>query len=179
MRKLLLDLDGVLVDIVKGVLEHLKIDQKDVDALPRPLSYGFFHDLSGVPANGFWPNLSIRFWEELDWTPFGRELFAKVHELYGENFCLASDPSGSDFAIIGKFLWIKKHLPPGFEHRILLGRPKHFAANLNTILVDDYEKNVKVFGDHSGYAILVPQLWNRLHDLDPIQHVIPLLRELR
>jgi hypothetical protein len=45
----------------------------------------------------------------------------------------------------------------------LVGPAKEFCASAGTVLIDDYDSNIDVFGKAGGYTIQPPKKWNRRH----------------
>jgi len=168
--KCLMDMDGVLVDMINGMCKRLRVD----NPYRNPDNWGIFEMEHACKRNGLsvtaadmWHDLPASFWEELDWTPDGREILKRAEDFFGkENVCLLSSPLRASGAgpssIIGKMRWIVKHLPE-YGRRYLFGSQKQFCANANHVLIDDRDSNVDEFARHGGKVFLVPRLWNRGH----------------
>lgn len=161
MPKLLLDMDGVLVDFVGAVCKVHKRPDPYADGKNR----GEF-DMSKIwnmrPAE-FWNPLTPRFWATMQPT----EDCFKIVELLEKSFdiCLLSSPSANAHeSMAGKYLWIEKYLPQ-YKRKFLFGPCKEFCAGNGHFLVDDYDKNVDKFGPN---AFLYPRPWNRHWSSAPI-----------
>lgn len=169
--KCLLDLDGVLVDWMAGVIKHFNINQKMFDDAQRPLNWLWILDITGLTKDEFFKQLSVDFWRDLEWTSDGQEILSLVEAEFGhDNICLLTSHSASGPAAHGKVLWIEKHLSH-YADQLLIGTAKHFCSHYRSLLVDDGEHNIDFFIDHDGQGILVPRPWNRLHGKDPITHL--------
>lgn len=158
--KCLLDMDGVLVNFVKGVCAFHGVDT------PYPKYQNWNMEIPlGIDKNTFYGNLGREFWANLEWTPDGFEILEVVEERFGvKNVCLLTSPVAADGCIDGKMDWIKKHLPQ-YSRQFLVGPAKEFCANSNHFLVDDFEENIDKFNASGGRGVLVPRPWNtnRIH----------------
>jgi len=157
MPKVLLDMDGVLVDFVGGVWKH----------------WGFTHeypkgDYDIIKATGllmspeqFWGNLSgDDFWANLEWMPDGKEILAAIESLVPQkDICLLTSPILAPECSSGKHRWIT-HNAPAYKRQFLIGSAKEFCAGPDRILIDDSQSNCEKFVDAGGKAILVPRPWN-------------------
>lgn len=156
---LYLDLDGVLVDFVRGAL------RAHGQYIPFPdVRWDFWRQMDG--SNGemteieFWKPMGRSFWEHLPWTPEGKNFLALLEAIAGDRIVLLTSPSDNDGAVDGKIAWIKRELP-AYTRRFFVGPPKALAASPMKILVDDYGVNVEKFNDEGGRFVLVPRPWNR------------------
>lgn len=163
--KILLDMDGVLVNFEKGAAlahgrEPFRLDQWPTPGKP-------IQTAMGIKSEEFWKPLhAIDFWRNLEWMPDGRAILNLINSCFGpENVCICSSPSWSPEAAAGKMYWIKEHLPEMFRHRrFMLSPAKHWSAAKNTVLIDDYTLNCNAFVEHGGHAVLVPRPWNANHN---------------
>ena len=153
-----MDMDGVLVDFVKGMM--------GAHGLPDPYADGtftsfYFDKAWGVKPEKFWGVANRPFWANLDWTPDGRDILAELESrVASDDVCLLSSPCSQDGCVDGKLDWIKQHVPQ-FRRRFLFGPRKEFCAAPNRILIDDSEDNADAFAEAGGKCILVPRPWNR------------------
>jgi len=158
-----LDMDGVLVDAVKGMCEHHKIPSPWLD--PANLGKWDIDKLSGIKPSEFWGAFGHDFWANLPWMPDGKEILAIVEAHFGaDNVCILTSPPASNQgeAIAGKIAWLEKHLPK-YKRRSLFGPVKRFCAHPNACLIDDMDRNVTEFIIESGWAVLIPRPWNMYH----------------
>lgn len=166
--KCLLDMDGVLVDFVKGICElHQKED-------PFKKGYQGWDMIAefGMSPSEFWNPCGREFWKNLDWTEEGKEIVAFAEETFGtKNIALLTSPCATDGCIDGKMDWIKKNLPQ-FRRSFLVGPAKHFCAAPNHFLVDDHDGNIAEFNADHGNGILVPRVWNENRDKgEPLAYI--------
>jgi len=146
-----LDMDGVLVDF-SGVVEHvygIKIDRWDFD-----------YFIPGMTKEEFWLSCTENFWSDLPWTEEGKDILRIVEDFFDkEKICLLTSPCRTKGSMEGKRRWIEKHMP-NYLGQFLMGKPKHFCATHESVLIDDSDKNIKNFLEYGGNTILIPRPWN-------------------
>lgn len=130
------DMDGVLVDFVKG-----------------------YHELTGVDVSKnnslLWEPINERgaeWWATLDWMRDGKVLwnYIKKYKPY-----ILSAPSRSKSSEIGKKAWCQINIPGQYKELLLY--PKHEKqrfAGKNKILIDDLEKTINEWNAKGGIGIL-------------------------
>ncbi|MEK6878867.1 MAG: hypothetical protein AABY22_04630, partial [Nanoarchaeota archaeon] len=153
--KVLLDLDGTVVDFVAGMCKaHNRPDPYDDEE-----NFGIF-DMStiwGMSNTEFWKNANSEFWSNLSWLNDGKQILSLVESYAGaENVCILTAPSLNEDSATGKFRWINRELP-NYSRRCLVGAAKDFIASPGLLLIDDYPKNTEAFAKNGGKAILVPR----------------------
>lgn len=172
--KLLLDLDGVLVDFVGGACRELGFEYPYDD--PRNhLKYDIISvfnerkedgtlrykpgETEGITAKDFWAPMGEDFWANLQPYRHMGEVVSFLEGIFGqENICLLTSPCETPGCTKGKMRWINDHLP-AYSRRFLIGPAKEFTARGN-LLIDDYEGNAQKFRGAGGFAWVFPQMWN-------------------
>jgi hypothetical protein len=153
---ILLDLDGVLVDFVRGSCEALGLDPLP----PAEVRWNFYEQL-GLSGEEFWPKLGKDFWAGLPWTEEGPSLVEALESSFPkESIAILSSPCRTPGCAEGKIAWIEKNLPQ-YVGRYFLGTAKYFLAGPRKILLDDYDRNVENFTRNGGVGVLTPRPWNR------------------
>jgi hypothetical protein len=110
----------------------------------------------GLSSKEIWKRLDIDFVSKLPFTPWAKDLL-RILEPYKP--IILTSPSRTNAT--GSQLWIRKRLPNFFfEGRYLIGPYKRACADSQSILIDDYEKQVNEFRANGGHAILFPTYWN-------------------
>jgi hypothetical protein len=164
-----LDMDGVLVDFVAGVLKHYGLPPATVVD-----TWNFDLELCqkfALSRDAFWQAFGQDFWEGLDWTADGRHLLTCAEVCFGpENVFLLSSPCRTHGCLEGKNRWVARHLPD-YQRRLFLGSAKHAFASASKVLVDDSDDNVARFRAAGGHAVLVPRPWNQRRDYDTVEYV--------
>lgn len=141
-----IDLDGVLVDLVRGV-----------GLSPNALiEYGAFADQGGLERAA---HLTREQWAELPELPRARELVALASKAADVRFLSrALWPE----ALSGKSDWLALHdLDP--QALVTIGRwsKKAIAASPTALLIDDHEEEIDAWRERGGPAFLWPAPWNR------------------
>jgi len=163
MVKLLLDLDGTLVDFVGGAIKYHNLP---IDIYNRPENLGEFDivKLSGISPQEFWEPLGYNFWLNLSWIDEGKEILELCEEVIGsENICILTSPIITSGCLQGKIDWIAREMPK-YKRSFLIGPRKEFCARADNILIDDSDSNVSKFIAHGGRSILVPRPWNSQYE---------------
>lgn len=97
-------------------------------------------------------SLGSDWWENLPKLPWADRLYSLVKSK--GNTCVLTSPNKSPGCIIGKINWIDKNLYGTRD--FLIGKPKHFCANSNSLLIDDRPENCNKFVECGGNAFLWP-----------------------
>lgn len=162
--KVFLDMDGVLVDFVKGAC----------DAHGRSDPYIHFHGhaageydlpkILDVPIDGFWePMKPVEFWRDLPWTPDGIAILAATESaFFNDTIYLLTHAQPWPGSYSGKAQWVAEHAPE-YNGRLIFTEHKRLLAAPDTLLIDDCDRQVDEFQAAGGRAILVPRGWNREH----------------
>jgi len=164
----LLDMDGVLVDFIGGIVKRFGLGSSTNDYISRT-----FGTKKKCPWNleKLFPSLSlddlydvftVDFWAHLEPTAWFEWLIVGCRPEPGVDVYLCTSPGylggeHSDYfrnAVIGKELWIMKHLPEMCKNVIFTFDKRPLACG--NVLVDDSDENVVAF----DRAILCPAPWN-------------------
>jgi len=172
-KTIYLDMDGVIVNFVKGVSFILA----DNDMHFNWTSMRRGHDLTleesydmakmlGLTPSYFWKQIDKRptFWDGLHSYPWMKELMDMLHKQ--GNVVLLSSPSMSPDCVRGKTEWIQRELGNYYREYIFCpAKHKLKLAGPDTLLIDDSTKNVNDFINAGGHALLFPQPWNTAYEL--------------
>lgn len=157
--KILIDMDGVLVNFWAGIVRAHKLEI-DPYTLPQWRGHCGGYDVLGITPGEFWEPCNSNWWFQLDPYPHYREIVAACErEVGAENVCLLSSPSSNVGCPSGKLRWLDRHLP-AYRRKVLIGPNKEFCAHAGAILIDDMQANCDKFIEHGGRAILWPGPWN-------------------
>jgi len=149
------DLDGVLADFNNRFEEFSEgISPKNYEAM-----YGLdeFWDLIN--------EIGVRFWVGIKWLPDGIKLWRYIKKY---NPTLLSAPSRDKSSEIGKRLWVKKHLP-GVKLILIQASLKKEYANSNSILIDDFHRNIEDWEESEGIGILHRNYNNTIKQLKKLE----------
>lgn len=167
--KLLLDMDGVLTDMLKPI-------QDLYDLGPWPPGSGHeiqqvYPQLQDMSASKFWQSFDNEdFWANLPWHDDGK-IILNLCEKHFPKINLCTSPTLNPHCASGKVRWIQENLP-AYRRKYFIGPKKWHLASPDHCLIDDREINVEKFRAAGGTAILVPRPWNPLHD----EHTVEYLR---
>lgn len=164
-----LDLDGVLVDFVKGACA--------LHGVENPYAYKENHgnysleSLIKMQPEKFWRAMGHAFWANLEWMPDGKKILQMVLDhVNGEQITLLTSPIKTPGCLSGKMEWIEREMP-SWNRRFLIGPGKHAIAAPGKLLIDDYDSNIDKWINHGGPAIQVPRPMNRLHEESTLSYV--------
>lgn len=166
--KLFLDLDGVIVDFVGGILSQHSLQMPTFDGV---------YELNKIFGFDVLKDVQSEFWAWLDWTHDGRHILQLAKRYFNDIYLVTSLPSfvTEDIeqdvpAAIGKLEWVSREIPE-LRSKLVLCTDKNFGAASNHILLDDSVTNVNNFRREGGRAILVPRPWNVDRDKDVLTTV--------
>jgi len=152
------DMDGVLVDFVAGVLKHFGREH-----IPhRDIQWGIEEQM-GCTKDEFWGQLGHLFWANLPWTNEGKALLDGVRRICGDNIVILTSPSRTPGCVDGKLDWVRREIP-ALADSVIMCKRKGFVAHSNAVLLDDHNKNVDEFSEAGGRTLLIPRPWNRRKD---------------
>lgn len=140
IKQIYVDMDGVLCDFEKAAVEAKVLDLKS-----RKVD---------------WPTLralGTKFWAELEWINEGKKLydflktFTKEHKI---DLCILSSVASS-FGKEGKKEWLSTNTTINPMNFYIVNKPadKKDFADGESILIDDYGKNIQEFIHAGGHGI--------------------------
>ncbi len=124
------DLDGVLVDFVKG-FSKISNDPK----IKYPKKY---EEKYGTRV--FWELIKSQgtdFWKNLEWMPNGKQLWKYIR--YKNPIIMSTPAMGFKPSYDGKKEWVYNNLG---NYKIILTDKKYKYSNKNSILIDDMDYNI-------------------------------------
>jgi len=161
--RIMLDMDGVMSDWLKGCCEVCDLDSND-ESFRNDTKAGI--EVPDIKSNNItqermWSKIveiGSSWWKGLDVLPWAND----IHELiskHGEIAFLTSPGNLNKFpesvaeACKGKMEWIYKYFK---ETPAILCQAKYLCASPNSILIDDSAKKVDEFIEYGGKAFLWP-----------------------
>jgi 5'(3')-deoxyribonucleotidase len=151
---ILLDLDGVIIDLVKGVCEWFNVPHEP----EKVTHWDAFPEITNTTSEEFWSSIKMpNFWEGLEFYPDAKNFISELQK-HGK-VVLCTSPA---YGCAGyKQNWIQKNLPEFFYSGDYIITPnKENCAHQNTLLIDDSDNNCKKFRHAGGHTLLYPQPWN-------------------
>lgn len=147
--KIFFDMDGVLANFAKGIRDFGGFDPEVQGESNEKLD-----DLVWDVVRR-----TDHFYDRLEPLPGAFELFRKVYAKYGDDCQILSAvpkpkrniPTAGD----DKRRWVARLLSPNVKVNIVLRKEKlNYCSDKNSILIDDYEKNIKEWQAQGGKGIL-------------------------
>ncbi len=162
--QILLDLDGVLVDFIRGIIEIHDLRVSTEELYQYHLGSPDVTEIVQMSPPAFWKPCDFEFWSKLEWMPDGQEILTYVEQRFGrESITLWTSPSLNYGCIEGKLRWVERHLPRYYKHNVIFGSKKHLGARPDTILIDDSDVNEIKFLERGGKCAKPPRIWNSLY----------------
>jgi len=178
-----LDMDGVLVNILKGIENHFVDFSSSTHHYPPTIDLHntknpneIYKDFNFSNQNTFWLNFNnIRFWENLELYPWAERLIKLCLSSSYKTYVLTSPSKTATYSATGKLNFLKKHFHDLVsENRIIISNDKGILAGPNRVLIDDTIEKCLDFANNGGTSILFPQPYNRnLLEISPDKVVCP------
>ena len=160
--RLYVDMDGVLVDFVKGAAKYFKITFADTNRSAYGISGSEFLTLWEGPKGWrqlkkHWPT----FWMDLDPEPASSQLLKLV--LPHHPAVLTAIPKGWPSSAVGKRIGGQRHMPnwgrhPHEEfHAVARSQKRQYAKQADGtphLLIDDCDKNIAEWRSAGGIGLL-------------------------
>lgn len=176
IRRILLDMDGVLADWCGGVFELLGLEAADVFEVWPAGEWGVGAALEefGHTTRDFWGRIDAagrEFWAELEELPWALELHETCQAI--ADTTILTSPSLDPGCAAGKVEWLQRFRGTSFRD-YLIGADKSACAKSGHVLIDDKPANCTAFEEAGGDAVLFPARWNCHADHldDPIGFVL-------
>jgi 5'(3')-deoxyribonucleotidase len=180
IRRIYLDMDGVLADWIAAVCALHGLTWKEVTAKWAPMRGFTIHEPLGMTYDALEDSIDKvgeAFWLGIPKFPWARSLYFTCCDIAPT--CIVTKPPRGFRTSYLKVIWLRRLFGPEFED-FFLGSQKHFFAAPGHVLIDDGEHNCEHFEAKGGKSILFPQYWNTNHELWPkaAQYTVDRLYEL-
>jgi 5'(3')-deoxyribonucleotidase len=168
IRRICLDLDGVLNKFHQHIFHHLGFPDYDDTLYPTEAGWEI-EDAANMLAGykkftsrkDFWDRITRDVWATAPKSDEFEFLLEASADLVGqENVIILTKPTIDPDCMAGKLEWIHANVPRWMRRQFLVGPSKEFCARPDTLLVDDADKNVNKFKEAGGMTLLVPRPWN-------------------
>lgn len=151
----LVDLDGVLVDLLTGWCRHNNFTIPD----PYPFGTMRFDQLFDVKQRDIWKGCGVEFWASLPKMHDASLIMSNLEILFERRIFLITTIIGPSICAAGKIEWVHRNFPK-LHNSYFITRQRTQLANEETILIDDDDAQVAAFQGAGGHAVLVPRIWN-------------------
>lgn len=180
--EILLDLDGVVSDFHTSALRaHRRRDILEygwpIPGMSLPKALGLNTEDPEWKTK-FWKPIvaDVDFWADVEPFPWFTELIQMLKQFTGPHgVIICTGPaSGTAREKVEKMRWLSKH---GINLEVRFEADKYKLAKPNSLLIDDWDKQVNEFRAAGGYGLLFPQPWNdaHTHTENRLQYVLDFL----
>lgn len=162
---ILFDMDGVLADFFGSAFELISkatgFDPSLIHLYREHHGSHRMEDYFGISRGEFWRIIDEDrgFWLNLEPLRHGVEAFRKLNSDPRFQVFVCTAPSSNPNCLTGKAKWLKKRLRIGVD-QVVFTTEKWLLANPQTLLIDDYERNIEPFEKAGGFALQLPASWN-------------------
>ena len=149
-KKIYFDMDGVLADFDRGVIEILNL---------KPVKQEY-HTVESDNLLFGEMKKAEHFYLRLHALEGSLELFNEIYEKYGGDVVeiltgIPNPKRGIDSAKEDKIRWVRKELPEGVKVNALLRKDKpKYCLGKEYVLIDDFTKNIQEWESEGGTGIL-------------------------
>ena len=185
------DMDGVLVDFEKGIVEKInselssdnpklpKLANKVVEELGR--NYITADDIAKYSSGKSKASIKYmyalvhddeEFWATLPWIKGGKQLWARIRNLNPMILTSPMDKKGKNESMLGKSRWVERNLGISPD-RIIFAHSKWDYALAEdgqpNILIDDFSSKIDPWSERGGIGILHTSAENTIKILDTLK----------
>lgn len=149
VSKIYFDLDGVLADFDRGVIELAGFDRNGASANSDIKDDDMWKAIARVP----------NFYDKLELMPGAKEMFGSIYGKYGDKVeILTGIPKPKrniTTASEDKTNWVHRLLGDEIKvNTVLREEKKNYCTGVDCILIDDLEKNISEWEAYGGTGIL-------------------------
>jgi hypothetical protein len=185
------DMDGVLVDFEKGVIEKMnselskenpkepKLAAKVIAELGR--NYVTVDDIGKYSPGKSKASVSYmyalvhddeEFWANLPWNKGGKQLWARIRHLNPTILTSPMDKRGKKDSLVGKKRWVERNLGIPADRIIFAHSKWDYALDEDgqpNVLIDDFNTKVDPWNERGGVGILHTSANNTIKILDTLE----------
>ncbi len=163
IQKIFIDMDGVLADFNKGLIELLNIQPMPQENQPVEWQEKMWNKISKYS----------RFYLDLQPISGAVESFKNLYTIFGDKIeILTGIPKPTrnvPFASQDKTEWVKRYLSSDVKVNTVLRAEKlNFSKGREYILIDDYSKNIKECTNTGGTGILFDNWQNVMSEINSL-----------
>lgn len=160
--RILVDMDGVLVDYEQGFLDEWRKQHPEKVFVPIGKKKSFYHeDVYPEEFSDFVRAIPLtpHFYGGLKPMPGAVEAIKEIADLGHEVFICTSPSVTSNTCVQNKFDWVGEHLGKEWKHKIVLTKDKTIVNG--DVLIDDKPRIDGIEGRPSWEHVLYDQPYNR------------------
>ena len=159
IKRIFLDLDGVVRDWCEGVRLKFGIDFPDEQVACWDWITRLVTSYNKITEKEFWEAQDEDFWVGLPVTSDADLILSLCEKRCPGNVYILTAPTLNNAGWSQQ--WIRKNMPSYFHaKKYLIGSPKYVCANPAALLIDDKEDNINSWHDAGGLTFLYPCPWN-------------------
>lgn len=148
-KKIYFDMDGVLADFDKGVLQLCGIENRDQATKTEEEDDLMWAKVRDVE----------HFYDKLDFMPGAREMFLRIYAKYGDRVEILTGIPKERRGIVtageDKIKWIHRLLGEEIKvHIVYAEEKKNYCFGPEYVLVDDFDRNINEWKEQGGTGIL-------------------------
>ncbi len=164
IEKIYLDMDGVLADFDRGMMELCGMDMSKQDTTD--------------PDERTWMWELVRrtdhFYARLPLMPHAQELFARTYGRYGDRCEILTALPKPERQVLtahdDKIAWVRQYLSSQIVvHTVQRESKKDFARGPGYILIDDFSKNITAWQEAGGTGIHYTDYQKAVNELAAIE----------
>ncbi len=154
-KKIFLDMDGVICDFIEAANKLFNVK-----------NFAQWNDMKKTHWKKI-RNEGSRFWSDMSWTKDGKELWEYLVRNYNNIQILSAHPADKGQSELGKRLWLRRNIGSSYAANaiICMGVDKQTYADINHILIDDSERNIRQWINNNGIGILHKNTKNTIKQL--------------
>ena len=154
-KKIYLDMDGVIVDFVESANNLFNVKSTN--------QWNSMKKSHWIKIN----KIGEKFWSDMSWTKDGKKLWDYLRKNYQKIQILSAHPLDKGESELGKRLWLRRNLGSSYAANaiICLGIDKQTYADINHILIDDSERNIRQWNNRGGIGIIHKNTNNTIKQL--------------
>lgn len=160
--RIFLDLDGTIVDFVKGVCPLFGVTHDEIMGKWPPGEYDMTKVL-GITEDEFFGVINGAgedLWANLPMYDYGMDVYHFCKDI-APTFILTR-PTGHSSSLAGKLRLMQRQFGSDFKDYVLTWK-KELCASPDSVLIDDHVVNCTKFADAGGSAIVWPAYNNLRH----------------
>lgn len=178
-----LDMDGVLVNFMKGALTQFlgqkkaeeKLGQTQPESWHAPAGFELQLHLPHLTKEQIFDSIADnpRFWVDLEPMPWAFDLM-ELAQSQAKQVRILTAPVQHTNCHSQKAAWIEQYFPQLYKDRaVILAKEKYLLAAAGRMLIDDNEQQTTDFRASSGSSILFPAPYNinYKHSKNPLEYV--------
>lgn len=156
MKKVFIDMDGVIVDFVGTVINSVYPDRKEyfkAACCNDPFSISTHYPGGKNAFDSYIESLGADWWENLKPLPWFLDLVGGLSvdgAKHGFQVAYLSSPHTYTKAAEGKIRWLKRFGINPVD--LVLTQNKWLCASPSALLIDDYTQNIAQFKRHGGHV---------------------------